>query len=769
MLATSCLLLSPGQEKTDLQMSPSMSASDLPAVPVQMRVMSPLAAPASAMSRTITPIPRTSDTSPVVAEVVEAQQATKTAAVLVPEALVTGETAGLSTTSVHTTPSTVVPAPAHTVPGRSTSIASQSAMSQKSGPPSLPQSRKPSQGGGAGRLAPEDDPDVVRDFEARIAAATAALQRQPSVSGPAAKLERKGTKRSAMKISSPTLVSSSSSISGAILSPAHPDSAPAGTSQLPPSSFKSAKAGHKMSMKWKNAFKRGPSISSGDKEKDKDKDSNKSISNPAIFSPPLANQAGASRSVSGASAATAATTNTASSQLSHSSPAATSVPALAPSSASSGTGATQQPSLGDFRFPPSGNGNGNAPPAPAPEDVSARSHRLPSGNSVGSMRSVLSRMKRGKSDEAVLAAERGVSPASASTSTDHRPAPHAIASAPAVQQLRQAEGGTTASHRSTPSDDSAVAKFIAAGRALGLNDEQMNDMLAAKGMLNRSGSARSNGSAALTGGSTASQVSRSPVTPATGIVSSPLVQTREQEQRQEAEGLDQLAAPVIYNAPIADKDDTTRRQPLGGKSSEPDIISTKKEGLAGLVRALSKKRAPKPSDAERDERQRVVRRTILMPENLSHTARFSMREARDSFASPQRSPRSQVSFSGGSGLVHPDSPSAPSFQRNRQNSIRRKPIALTAEEEQMMSEHGSPVAPGRSLSVTSDLKERTDTNPGLGFLSPGLANERRPSAASGASGASGQSGLSAASGRESVYDMYGNDSMTNPQQGIEIM
>jgi hypothetical protein len=331
-----------------------------------------------------------------------------------------------------------------------------------------------------------------------------------------------------------------------------------------------------------------------------------------------------------------------------------------------------------------------------------------------------------------------------------------------VQQIKQAEVGSAKSHKSTPSDDSAVAKFIAAGRALGLNDEQMNEMLAAKGMLNRSGSLRSNGSAALTAGSTASHVSPSPATPGTGIVVSPIKQSQENQQEGK---LDELASAVIYDAPASANlapSSRKRDETMDVKDATP---ATKKEGLAGLVRALSKKRAPKASDSDLEERQRVVRRTILMPESLSHPSRFSMREARDSFASPQRSPRSQVSFGGGSGLVHPDSPSAPSFQRNRQNSIRRKPIALTAEEEQMLSEHGSPIAPDRRVSITESRTEgQANANAALGFLTPGSATERRPS---GASGNSVQSAPGGASGPESMYDMYSQDT-TNGQQGIEI-
>jgi hypothetical protein len=53
----------------------------------------------------------------------------------------------------------------------------------------------------------DEDPDVRRDFEARIAQATAALQKVPSV-----KLSRKNTKNKAIKIGSPTLLQTSATI-----------------------------------------------------------------------------------------------------------------------------------------------------------------------------------------------------------------------------------------------------------------------------------------------------------------------------------------------------------------------------------------------------------------------------------------------------------------------------------------------------------------------------------------------------------------------------
>jgi hypothetical protein len=68
-----------------------------------------------------------------------------------------------------------------------------------------------------GKVALDEDPEVRRDFEARIAAATAALNRTPTTSG--SKLERKPTKKGVFSISSPKLVSSSSNVPTNPLSP----------------------------------------------------------------------------------------------------------------------------------------------------------------------------------------------------------------------------------------------------------------------------------------------------------------------------------------------------------------------------------------------------------------------------------------------------------------------------------------------------------------------------------------------------------------------
>jgi hypothetical protein len=488
-----------------------------------------------------------------------------------------------------------------------------------------------------GSVALEDDPEVRRDFEARIAAATAALQRHPSISAPAAKLERKNTKRGAMTISSPKLVSSSSSISGTLLSP----------QGSPHDGTKAERSGptHKISLKWKKAFRKGPSIT-----------------NAEVFSPPPS--------------------------ASSSSPLATLDEPI-----SLGAERTPRADLQGFKFPPAS----AAEPEQAP-------YGLPSppgtANPTSGLRQMIGKIRRGKSDEAA----------------------QVLASASTSRSTSGADPTPKSLHTPTASDDSAVAKFIAAGRALGLNNEQLNEMIAAKGLagaqattvMDRTGtttSLRSNGSAALTGDSSAiSRASPSPVTPGLAVHAHALV------------------PPVME----AEADEV--------RGPQHEAVFDKREGLAGLVRALSqsKKKAPPikvtPSDAELGapgaamERRKIVRRTLLLPD---HESDFGSAGALHS----PRSPRSPMSFS----TTHSGQPGSPAHVGGRKNSIRRKPIALSKEDERLVVTTGSPVANAR-VRTTSEASEvhAQGMNVGLGFLAPDAPGEsRRPSADSSRSETSG--------------------------------
>lgn len=100
----------------------------------------------------------------------------------------------------------------------------------------------------------DQDPNVRRDFEARIAAATATLHRTPTGS----KLERRGTKKGALQISSPRLLSSTNTVPSTPLSPDQIDPAAARESEKPGGSAR------KMSSRWKNlSFKKRPSRTEG--------------------------------------------------------------------------------------------------------------------------------------------------------------------------------------------------------------------------------------------------------------------------------------------------------------------------------------------------------------------------------------------------------------------------------------------------------------------------------------------------------------------------
>lgn len=100
-----------------------------------------------------------------------------------------------------------------------------------------------------------------KDFRTRIAAATAALNRNHSLQG--ARLERKNTKRgAAMVISSPKLLSSTAKVPTHPLT--HPDHPAVVDSILEKSLEKMSGSGSKMSQRWKKLMKKGPSISSSE-------------------------------------------------------------------------------------------------------------------------------------------------------------------------------------------------------------------------------------------------------------------------------------------------------------------------------------------------------------------------------------------------------------------------------------------------------------------------------------------------------------------------
>lgn len=367
-------------------------------------------------------------------------------------------------------------------------------------------SRKPSR-----RVAPEDDPDVRRDFEARIAAATAALNRTPSVT---ASLSRKNTKRGAIKISSPTLVSSSAKLGGN--TPVTPSESPIDPG-VAKALEKASGSGSKMSMRWRKlGFKRGPSISN----------------NPEIYSPPP----------SAMSAAQASRLEEPISLPGLNSPPEPpkSAPLILPSANKGKQDNTGSPDLNAFRFPHQEHG-----PTAVGRSQSTRAE--PSGG----IRQVMGKIRRGRSDETV----------------PEEP-PVSLVPATSVRNL----------HSPTSSSDSAIAKFVEAGRAVGLNDEQLHEMLVAKGMV-------------------------------------------KQPQGDHA-------APPLAHVPPPVKPSQPSKPPVAQVTRAPSI-EKKSTGAKGIFRSLSRKKSRPslpdsaekpgaPASADPVPRNTIVRRTLVMPSDLPH-------------------------------------------------------------------------------------------------------------------------------------------------------
>jgi hypothetical protein len=259
-----------------------------------------------------------------------------------------------------------------------------------------------------------DEAEVRRDFEARIAAATAALNRTPSTASNRGKLERKPTKRGAMVISSPTLVSSSAKMTTVpIESPETP-----GPSLSRAFDKMSGSAG-KMSQRWKKlGFKKGPSIS-------------------GEMSPVTA-------------------------------------PVPTPTLDSAISLRTQPPkqNLDAFRFPQTSAGLETPLEAlPTPPGTA---------NPTTGLRQMMDKLRRGGDDENTALHRSPSAP---------KPTTHTRQASRPLFELREPEKQLpVAKHSPSSSDDSAVAKFIAAGRAVGLNTDQLNEMLSSNGMLDRSAS-----------------------------------------------------------------------------------------------------------------------------------------------------------------------------------------------------------------------------------------------------------------------------------------
>ncbi len=446
-----------------------------------------------------------------------------------------------------------------------------------------------------GPMRPEDDPEVRRDFEARIAAATAALNRTPSV-GLGSRLERKPSRRGPMVISTPTLMSSSAKLPPTPLTP--PEHAI--TQAMARALEKTTGSTSKVSARWRTlAFRKGSSVSG------------------EILRP------------------------TASPKIASLSAAANKNELKAPIALR--TAESDSPDLNAFRFPPNS--------ADANKQMHSATAILPSTSDPG-LEQIRGRMRRERSDETAENSGKSVRWPSV---------PHHVETARGIPYPQPAANFDLSAllpegpHSPTSSDQSTVAKFVEAGRALGMNDEQLNEMLAHKGMLNRSTTSTSSKSYVSTAPTSSSVSQASPTPGSTGVEWMPST-------------------------------DKNRR---------------------GLFRVLSRGKkhaspaATTPNQDENVARKVVVRRTLLIPSEPVPT--MTMPSGRK----PSGTPESQNSSASRPG------------QPTRKLSIKRKPINLTPEDHQLVSgsppAHKRNHSTGTVGSGRSDTAEESTA---LGFLHP---------------------------------------------------
>jgi hypothetical protein len=498
-----------------------------------------------------------------------------------------------------------------------------------------------------GKIALENDPEVRRDFEARIAAATAALNR-PGTAGSGSKLERKPTKKGAITISSPKLVSSSTNVHTTPLTP--PDAS------LDNKKKASEKSGHssKSSGRWRKlgfGSKRGPSLS-GQVPPEA----------PVPATPPIA-----------ATSPQLGLTPTTEKKLGD----AINLP----------KGEAISPDLDNFKFPPVA---GKQPQNPGIRDRPI-SPPMPYQPSMQQIADQISPSARGSTD-------RGFPDASVQS------------------QVK------TVDHSHT-SSDSTVAKFIESGRALGLNPEQLDQMLQANGMLDRS----------ATTASSRSIQSSAPTTNSLSNSGHSRTGSQSQPGRSQTPQSQTPAAPQ------------KEAKPKGG----------------GLFRSFSRakkttKAAETPSPVPHiqepvESRNVVVRRTLLIP----HPP-----------ALPTSDPHTPTNKSGPA-FESPDSSRV--FAGGRKQSIKRKPLNLTREDVELVSNSPPHSAHRRNFSTGSihsntlgEIPENQPGNKGLGFLHP-LAGSSRNAYGTGSSfaglnaspGSTGSKRRSSTGG--SLYDLYGGD------------
>ena len=503
-----------------------------------------------------------------------------------------------------------------------------------------------------GKVALDEDPEVRKDFEARIAAATAALNRAPTTSG--SKLERKPTKKGVFSISSPKLVSSSSNVP---TNPLSPPQAPIDASTK--KALEKTSGSGKGSGRWRKlGFRSRPSVSGQN-------------------TPETATPAPMPRPVTPSKSTTTSPALGPTPKTEKNLAAAIKLPSDSPIS----------PDLDNFKFPPVANKQ--------PRNPTIRDRPIsPPMPYQPTMQQVAEHMPRAQAAD--------------SRFDDGHPS--------------NSQGPRSGDH-SHSSSDSTVAKFIESGRALGLNQEQLDQMLVANGMLDRS---------ATTASSRPSQ-SSAPTPNSLSNSTASVSQT-------------QLQSLV--------------RNPSVSQSSEP-------KAKGGLFRSFSKKKGkaaevpapaepvPKVQEPVPEPRNVVVRRTLLLP----HPPTLP--------AGPTTPTKNKAGFA----FESPDS--SRKVTGGRKQSIRRKPLNLTREDHELVSSSPPASSHRRNFSTgtiqsnrSGDIPDNQPGNKGLGFLHPlaGSTRSQGQGHSSSFSGLSsspgGQSRISEGSKRRSstggsLYDLYG--------------
>ncbi|WVN89783.1 uncharacterized protein L203_105013 [Cryptococcus depauperatus CBS 7841] len=489
------------------------------------------------------------------------------------------------------------------------------------------------------------DPEAERekDFRIRIAAATAALNRNTSIQD--TRLERKGTRSSTAKvISGPKLLSSTTNVSLVPLSPDRSVDTTVTRSQ-------SSGSSNKMSQRWKRLMKKGPSLSNSD------------IVKPVVPNAPTPQSALLEHPKQQLMMASALLQRANSQKVAnaletpiHLTEKEVNKSEIAPPSAPS--------NLDMYRFPPQDEND----------------------------------LKRVK-DPATALSE------SATT----------IPTPPNTGGISNFPQSVTSRHCRAATQDSAVHKFLQAGRELGLTEEQLQEMLVQKGMITSNDIATT---------PCLDEIERveldpihpSPVSPVTQQEPLPIVQTPEKKKG-------------LFRS-------------LSKKAKElPSRVRMPEESQSGIVISAP---ASQASQSTRDKV--IVRRTMILPDGLIIVP-----------STPQQVEKP---------LGSPDSSPFARQPSQRKPSVRRKPLNLSKEDRELVS--NSPPAHQHRFSINANSNHKLSTSTGdeghgSEFLYPGsaLVNGDFSRTGSNVSGSasgrsfSGKSQQSSAGG--SLIDMYGDD------------